>query len=108
MVAALGFRTYAQYLSLTRQPNQCTRASVQPTIPLGILKVKLSENTKAKMSANAMKSTPAKTKVTKLIAMLEKDLAEKETYNQSLEGQVRVLNDLVRSMAGELVDQEAV
>ena len=60
------------------------------------------------MSASAMKSTPAKTKVTKLIAMLEKNLAEKETYNQSLEAQVRVLNDLVRSMAGEVVDREAV
>ena len=84
------------------------------------------------MSANAMKSTPAKTKVTKLIAMLEKDLAEKETYNksmeaqynfykilekdldekemlnQSLEAQVRVLNDLVRNMAGQVVDTEAI
>ena len=44
VVAALGFRIYAQYLSLKGdKPNQCTRASVQPTIPLGILKVKLSE-----------------------------------------------------------------
>ena len=60
------------------------------------------------MSAAAMKSTPAKTKVTKLISILEKDLVEKEMYNQSLEAQVRVLNDLVRSMAGEVVDREAV
>ena len=60
------------------------------------------------MSADAMKSTPAKTKVTKLVSILEKELQEKEMYNQSLEAQVQVLNDLVRSMAGQLVDQEAV
>ena len=60
------------------------------------------------MSANAMKSTPAKTKVTKLVSILEKDLDEKEMLNQSLEAQVRVLNDLVRNMAGQVVDTEAI
>ena len=60
------------------------------------------------MSAAAMKSTPAKTKVTKLVSILEKDLQEKEMYNQSLEAQVQVLNYLVRSMAGQLVDQESI
>ena len=57
--------------------------------------------TKPKMSATVMNTTPAKTKVTKLVSTLEKDLAEKDEYNQSLEAQVKVLNDLVRNMAGE-------
>ena len=63
--------------------------------------------TKPKMSAAVMNHTPAKTKVTKLVSTLEKDLAEKDEYNQSLEAQVKVLNDLMRNMAGEVVDRES-
>ena len=63
--------------------------------------------TKPKMSATAMNHTPAKMKVTKLVSTLEKDLAEKDEYNQSLEAQVKVLNDLMRNMAGEVVDRES-
>ena len=66
----------------------------------------ISSQLKSTLDSALKQATPAKVKVTKMVSILENSLNEKDIALQSLQSRYNAIEILMRSLAGDLVDQE--